>query len=356
MDPRVTRLHERAARCPGLIGFAGGLPADELMPRAGLSAVLAEVVRSTEALQYGWPEGNDAVRTWIAARLAARGVAIEAAHVIITAGAQQALALAAATLPGSAIRVDAATYPAALDAFRSVGRAPGSAGQATYVIAGVDNPLGVDTVEARRAELTGGGVVIVDEAYAELRFDGRVDRPVAADAPDRVWHVGSVSKTLSPGLRIGWLVPPTAHREAVLARKQAADLQTCSLSQVALARLLGVIDYDALLVRARHHYAARAERMMGALRRHLPGVRFREPEGGFSIWVETDDDGDDVALLEAAIAAGASVDPGRMFRATGESSPVAFRISFSHPPAGLIDEGVQRLAAALKAWRAGAAP
>lgn len=353
MDPRVARLHEQAARLPGLIPLAGGLPANELMPRAGVSAVLAEVVRSTEALQYGWPEGNDAVREWIANRLVARGVAIEPGHVIITAGAQQALALAAAELPGTSIRVDDATYPAALDAFNSAGRTPGSAGEASYVIAGVSNPHGYDRVEPRRAELlASGGAILVDEAYAELRFDGALHRPIARDAPDRVWHVGSVSKTLSPGLRIGWLVPPAARRAAVLARKQASDLQTSSFAQVVLARLLDVIDYDALLARARHRYAARAARLVEGLRRHAPELRFREPEGGFSLWIETEDVGDDVALLEHAITAGVSFDPGRLFRVDGAASPVALRISFSHAPIDALDEGARRLAAALAAWRA----
>jgi 2-aminoadipate transaminase len=353
MNPEIMRLHEQAARQPGLIALAGGLPAEELMPRAGLSAVWSEIVRSPEALQYGWPEGNDAVREWIASRLGARGVAIEPAHVIVTAGAQQAIALAAAELPGTTIRVEDATYPAALDAFASVGRAAHREGDAAYVIAGVSNPHGVDLLEPRRGALLDRGTpVVVDEAYAELRFDGHVPRPLALDAPDRVWHIGSVSKTLSPGLRIGWLVPPAASRQAVIARKQAADLQTCSLAQVALARLLGVIDYDALLARARHRYAARAERLVTALRRHAPELRFREPEGGFSLWIETDDAGDDVALLAAAIAAGVSFDPGRLFRPTGAATPVAFRISFSHAPIDALDEAARRLAAALAAWRA----
>ncbi|HZF24879.1 MAG TPA: aminotransferase class I/II-fold pyridoxal phosphate-dependent enzyme [Steroidobacteraceae bacterium] len=160
----------------------------------------------------------------------------------------------------------------------------------------MSNPHGVDLL----GDAFPDGELIVDEAYAELRFDGRVPPPVAPRAPHRVWHVGTVSKTLCPGLRIGWLVPPPHRRASVLERKLAADLQTASLTQVAFARLLDVIDYDRMLVGARHRYAARADRLCSALRRYAPEVRFRDPEGGFSIWVETDDAGDDIDLLAAA--------------------------------------------------------
>jgi 2-aminoadipate transaminase len=354
MDPRVAQLQQRAAQRSDIIQLAGGLPADELLPRVALSAVLSEAAQAKDALQYGWPEGLAPVRAWIAERLVARGVGVEPEHVIVTAGAQQALALVAAELEtGSQIAVGDATYPAALAAFTSAGLVPVARGSAAahYVIAGVDNPYGIDTLEARRAELIASNAeLIVDEAYAELRFDGTLPRPLAIDAPDRVWHVGTISKTLCPGLRIGWLVPPRRRRAAVLERKQASDLQTCTLSQVALSRLFGVIDYDATLAKARRRYLSRADRFTSALRRYAPALRFREPEGGFSIWIETDREGDDIALLEAAIDAGVSIDPGRQFRADAASSPIAFRLSFSNAPEAALEEGARRVAAAFEAW------
>ncbi|MDB4953827.1 MAG: hypothetical protein JWO36_1396 [Myxococcales bacterium] len=356
MDPRVAELHHRAALRPDVIPLAGGLPADDLMPRVALAAVLSEVAQSRDALQYGWPEGLQSVRDWIAGRLVARGVVIDPEHVIVTAGAQQALSLVAAELAhGSRIAVGAATYPAALAAFASTGLEivdEDRDARAHYVIAGVANPQGVDLIEAQRTNLIASGAeIVVDEAYAELRFDGELPRPLAIDAPDRVWHVGTISKTLAPGLRIGWLVAPARRRAAVLERKQASDLQTCSLSQVALTRLFGVIDYDAMLARARRRYAARADRLIAALAHYTPELRFREPEGGFSLWVETDEHGDDIALLRAAIEAGVSLDPGHMFRPPGVIAPVAFRLSFSNAPPDSFEEAARRLAAALAAWR-----
>jgi 2-aminoadipate transaminase len=348
MDPRVVELHRRAACRHDVIALAGGLPADELLPRAALAAVIVDVTRTSAALQYGWPEGDERVRAWIARRLAARGFAISPARVIVTTGAQQALALVAAELAGARIAVGDATYPAALDAFEAAGaHATCGTADARYVIPGATNPVGVDVAD-RGVVLASGAQLVVDEAYAELRFDGRVARPLAADAPDRTWHVGTISKTLCPGLRVGWLVPPAQRHAAVLARKQAADLQTSGFSQLALARLLDVIDYDATLARARQCYAARAARLYGALRRHAPELRTREPEGGFSVWCETDTRGDDLALLEIALANGVSLDPGHVFRPGDAHAPVAFRLCFSFAPYDQLDEGVRRIA---RAWR-----
>lgn len=358
MTTRVEELHRRASARPGVISLAGGLPADELLPRAALARASAASLGardSVEALQYGWPEGCPALRAWIADRLVARGAAVEADDVIVTAGAQQALALIANVLPaGRRIAVDAETYPCALTAFGFAGHdvVTEVGGDVHYVIDGVSNPHGVDRVGPMRAALLASGApIIVDEAYVDLRFDGDIPRPLYADAPDRVWHVGTVSKVISPGLRIGWLVAPRDQRDRAIAAKQAMDLQTCGLAQSTLARLLAISHYDGLVERARNLYAARAEVLTRALRRHVPSWRFAEPEGGFSVWVETDLEGDDADVLAAAVAAGVSFDPGRMFRPGGEVEPLAFRLSYSHAPIHALDDGVKRLAQAARRFR-----
>jgi 2-aminoadipate transaminase len=351
VDARILALHKAAAAREDVLGLAGGLPADELLPQAKLATALAEVAASgADALQYGWPEGDEALRVWIASRLAARGAPVEPRRVIVTAGAQQALALAGESLRGARIAVGDATYPSALSAFVAAGaQVVCDRGAARYAIAGVSNPHGIE-LASRDELLAGSEVLIVDEAYAELRFDRRTPRPLVGDAPDRVWHIGTISKTLCPGLRVGWLVPPASAHAAVLERKQAADLQTASLSQAALVRLLARVDYDALLDRARQFYAERCERLVDAVRRHLPEVRFAEPEGGFSIWLETDETGDDVALLEAAIANGVSFDPGSAFR-HALVDRIAMRLSFSNAPTAKLDEAARRLARTLTRWR-----
>lgn len=340
MDPRILDIHKRAAERPGLIGLAGGLPAEDLLPRAELARAVAEVTASREdALQYGWPEGVEQLRHWIADRLAVRGATVDPEHVIITAGAQQALTIVGQLCKDRSIAVGDATYPAAIDAFRRAGaRVVDRGGDARYVIAGVSNPQGVAL-----GEHTDSSCVIVDEAYAELRFDGTLPPLLLAAAPDRVWHVGTISKVLAPGLRVGWLVPPLGHHQAALDIKHAADLQTASMSQAALARLLRTFDYDAFVDKMRAAYAARAAALIEGLRRYAPGLSATDPEGGFSVWIETDDAGDELALLETALAEGVMIDPGNQFRAEPRDT-IAFRACYSHAAPEELAEGARRIA------------
>ena len=343
MDPQVTQLQKQAAERPDVIGLAGGLPANELLPRDALAQALVDVTTSRDdSLQYGWPEGTEQVRRWVAERLAARGANVDPDRVIVTAGAQQALAIAGTVLRTS-ITVGEAAYPGALEAFRQAGATPvARGGEVTYLMVGVENPRGIAPAQPS------GGIVIADEAYTELRFDGQVPRPYLADAPERTWHVGTISKTIAPGLRIGWLVPPAADHDAALELKSARDLQTSSLTQAALGRLVQTIDYDDLVGRARRVYAERAARVCSALRAHTPLV-FGDPEGAFSIWARTERAGDEVALLRAALDEGVMVDPGSMFQVE-PSECVTLRVSFSSVPLDRIDEGARRLGRALAAW------
>jgi 2-aminoadipate transaminase len=348
VDPRIVALQKQAAERDDVIGLAGGLPAEELLPREQMARALAQVAASRdELLQYGWPEGVEQLRKWIAQRLAARGGDVDPERVIITAGAQQALSIVGSLFNNRAIAVSEATYPAAIEAFAAGGaRVVEHGGEVRYLIAGVGNPQGVTGDERV------GGALIVDEAYAELRFDGRLPPLLMTDAPDRVWHIGTISKTLAPGLRVGWLVPPEAEHGAALDIKHAADLQTGGLSQAALARLLAMLDYDAFVASARAVYAQRATALIEGLRRHAPALTFDEPQGGFSIWIETEVKGDEIALLETALATGVMIDPGNLFRATPRER-IAFRLSFSHVPPEQLDEGARRVAAMFERFARG---
>lgn len=193
-----------------------------------------------------------------------------------------------------------------------------------------------------------GSAVIEDDAYADLRFSSAAGLPLIAEDRRRIWHIGTLSKTVSPGLRVGWLIPPRQFRRAAIESKRAADLQANSLAQTLLEDFLDRIDFDRFTERARRFYARRARRLSRALRRHLPAWRFREPSGGFAIWAETDVVADDASFLEDALRLGVSIDPGRSFRVESDGEKMAFRLSFATENARRIEQGVVLLA---RAWR-----
>lgn len=364
MDLRIDQLQRRAAGHPGVIPLAGGLPADELLPRAELAHAMESILaqrtqrtgrREAGPLRRSWPESVIKLRGWIADRLNARGAMVDDDDVIVTAGAGHALALVARTLkPGRRIAVGEESYPGAITAFTSAQHDVVADGEADvhYVIEGVSTPHGVDNVGPRRAELlASGATLIADEACVDLRFDGRVPRPLCADAPDRVWHIGSFSKVVCPGIGVGWLVPPRQARPDVLARTRRDELQQGSLVQAALACLLDESSHDERITRARTLYADRAQIAIDAVRRHLPSWRVTEPEGGLTLWMESDLDGDDVEVMATAIANGVSIDPGCIFRPSGQGSPLAFRLSYAAAPLCDLEEGIRRLARATRSFR-----
>jgi 2-aminoadipate transaminase len=316
VNARIDRLQRRSAEDRRVITLGGGLPSVMQFPRGALGAAFMRAIGepAAGALQYGWPEGAEPLREWIAARLRARGADITAGDVIVTAGAQQAIAIAAelALDTGDRVRVSPASYPAALDLFRSRGAHPAAGGrdhQAAYVMPAVANPTGTSmSAEERTALLDEGIDIIEDDAYA--------------------------------------VVPPPRMRARALRLKRDRDLQASSLGQDVLVKYLERADFDARLVRLRRFYRARAYRLARAAARFLPQCRFSVPEGGFSLWLESDSHADDTQLLQRAVELGVSFDPGRLFRPNGASRPLALRLCFSLEPAVRLEQGIHRLAAA----------
>ena len=371
MDDRIDAIQRRTAGNPRVIGLAGGLPSEAQFPKRELTRSFVRVLgqAGAPALQYGWAEGFESLRALIASRLRARGAPAAAGDVIVTSGAQQAIAIALEVIckPGDRVGVAPETYPAALDLMRErrlVPVASATGVRANYAMPALGNPSGERLdAGARDALLAGGAPIIEDDAYADLRFDGTAPRPLLAAAPAQVFHVGTLSKTLCPGLRIGWLVAPPRFRKRALRIKQGSDLHASTLAQAIVADLLGAtpgaagLDLEARLVRLRRFYRARAAALARALRAHLPEWRFSDPEGGFAIWARAEHrppgpraarSSDEKALLEAAADEGVMVDPGSMFRASRSAAPMAIRLCFSAAPPTSFDEGVRRLA---RAWR-----
>jgi 2-aminoadipate transaminase len=356
----IDELQRAAAADDRVIGLAGGLPGEEQFPRRALAAAFTTVVGrpGAPALQYGWPEGSQPLRGLIARRLRRRGLRITEDDVIITNGAQQAIALVVDLLcrPGDRIGVDPETYPAALELFRSRRLSPVALGQgpprglrALYALPAMDNPRGHRaTVDERRRLLGARLPIIEDDAYADLCFAGAPPPSLAAQLPARVYHVGTFSKTLCPGLRVGWLVPPRRQLARALRLKHDADLQSNSLAQEVVTEFLAHSDFDGRLARLRRFYRLRAQRLMAAVRRWLPGWRFQAPEGGFALWLEGPPGTrvGELPLLRAAVHRGTSFDPGSLFRPGEAPEPLALRLCFSATAPRLFDEGVRRLARA----------
>ena len=354
LDSRIDSLQRLCVTKPGVLSLAGGLPAAETFPVSALARALGAAGR--DALQYDWPEGREELRSFVAGRLKRRGANVEPDEVLITSGAQQALDIAVelGCRQGGAVRVPSACYPGILElcAARGIARvAEDAPADLSYTMPLVANPTGLPLPLATRAALLAEAEpVIEDDAYAELRFDGRVTPPLLALAPERVFYVGTFSKTLCPGLRVGWLVAPKRYRRSARAKKRVTDLQANTLAQRVLEGYLAGEDFDERLAWLRAFYARRAERLVRALRRHLPSFAFREPEGGFSVWVTSEEAGDDVELLATALRHGVSVDPGRDFRPGGESEPIALRLAFSSLAPECMNDAVRRLARAFHAF------
>jgi 2-aminoadipate transaminase len=362
MSSRIERVQRAAAARKDVLSFAGGLPDPAVFPRAALTgAFLRAIVHSgVPALQYGWPEGQPRLRQFIADRLGARGCKVGPDEILVTSGAQQAIAIATQLIfrRSKLIRLDPETYSGALELFRARGLditfdVRGAAG--AYVMPQIDNPRGQVMDERSRRALVQQTrrsklMLIEDDAYADIVFSGEAGRPLLADAPEATFHVGTFSKNLCPGLRVGWLVAPRSFRERALEAKRESDLQANSLAQSILEEFFLHDDFDARIVKARRLYRRRAARLADALRRHLPRWSFEEPKGGFSIWIDTGRPGDDVAFLRRAVAHGTSFDPGSQFRVE-QRAAMSLRLSYSCLPERSIEEGVERLGAAWKAFR-----
>jgi 2-aminoadipate transaminase len=300
-------------------------------------------------LQYDWPEGRRPLRELVAAELRSRGADVEPEEVVITNGAQDAIGIVIDVLAPSTVQIDPETYAGALDVFRSRGCAVGTTGAALrYAMPALSNPSGRAATRAERDAMLDARWVLEDDAYAHLDFRGPAATPLLAESRRHVFHVGTYSKVLSPGLRVGWLVPPRAWLGRVRGTKLQRDLHASGLAQTVVERVLVETDFSARLIELRAAYARRRDRLLTALT-DLPGLHYEVPVGGFSVWVETDLHLDDADALRIALDAGVSFDPGCLFRAEQRRDPpLAMRLSYSAIDEDRIEEGAARLGRALE--------
>lgn len=357
----------------GVVSFAGGVPADELFPAAEVERALSRSLRGEAAkvLQYGWPGGVAHLRAQIAHRMARRGVVMPCEQILITSGAQQGLSLLAQLLvpEGAPIAVEVPTYTSALQAFdlrrpvyRPVPRTARGidldaldaalgrgAARVLYVVPSGHNPtggvLGNAACEAvlARAERHDAWV-IDDDAYGEIQF-GTPEPPLLAFGRhrDHIAHVGSFSKVLAPGLRVGWVAGPEGLIRELGRIKQAQDLETATLTQYVLSAWLEAHSLDEHIARILSVYRARRDALVDALRARLPALRWETPSAGFSLLAHLPPPLDAAELLPRGLVEGVGFEPAAPYF-VGATDRGALRLSFSNVPEPDIRRGVERLA------------
>jgi DNA-binding transcriptional MocR family regulator len=358
---------------PGVISFAGGLPAPELFDGAGLSAAFADALADAgRTLQYSTTEGDPDLRAAIAARLCARGLPTDADEVLVCSGSQQALTLAATVLiePGDVVLVEEPSYLAALQAFSLAGArvvpvacdddgldpdavaAAADGARLLYTIPTFQNPTGRTLPLERRRALAAvaerhGLWLIEDDPYGELRYRGEPLPSLATlpGAEDRTLSLSTLSKVAAPGLRIGWVRTPAPLRSSLVVAKQAADLHSSTIDQAAAARWLAAVDLDAHIAGLRAEYGARRDALLAGLADALPpGSMHNRPDGGMFVWARLPDGWDADVLLRRALERDVAFVPGFPFFA-GPPDRAALRFSFTAHPPEEIAVGLTRLRA-----------
>ncbi|MDQ2959400.1 MAG: PLP-dependent aminotransferase family protein [Actinomycetota bacterium] len=361
---------------PGVISFAGGLPAPELFDTEGLRAAYDRALTGPDArrnLQYSPTEGSQALRERLADRLTTRGLPTTADQLLITTGSQQAVTLVTAALidPGSLVLVEQPTYLAALQCFQLAGATIRSVESdehglvpeslravlaevtpaALYLTPTFGNPTGRTLTEQRRREVAELAVehgfwIIEDDPYSELRFEGSEVPTIASMpiAPDRTIYLGTFSKTAAPGLRLGWARVAGPLIKAITVVKQASDLHTSTIDQAAAAMYLESADLDAHVAILRKTYRDRRDAMLEAIARTLPeGSSWSRPDGGMFIWATLPDGLDSGSFLPAALANQVAFVPGWPFFAE-QPNLATLRLSYTTHTPDEIEEGMRRLA------------
>lgn len=367
---------------PAIISFAGGLPGADLFPLQQFQEAADTVIREhgAHALQYSATEGERDLRAMIARHTARYGIAVSADNVLITSGSQQALDLIGRVFlnPGDHVLVEAPTYLGALQAW--------SAYQAEYLTAGMDddgmrmhelaaalrggpkfiyalpnfqNPTGVTLSLARRRELVQladehGVPILEDDPYGQLRYEGEhLPSLVTLDADYRglrksdysgnVLYLSTFSKTLAPGLRLGWIIGPVDVIRRLAQAKQGADLHTSTLVQLIAYEVARSGFLDQHIRRLRVAYAERRDAMLAAMARHFPpSMTWTRPQGGLFLWARLPDTLDATEVMKQALAEKVAFVPGAPFYPDG-SGTHTLRLNFTHATPDVIEEGIARL-------------
>ncbi|MEI7429727.1 MAG: PLP-dependent aminotransferase family protein [Betaproteobacteria bacterium] len=360
---------------PEVISFAGGLPSSETFPiermRASIDRVLS--ANGREALQYSTTEGYAPLREWIAKRVSTAQAPVSPDEVLMVSGSQQGLDLLAKVLvdPGDSVLVETPTYLGALQSFSMFspkyvsiasdedGLLPDALSESMrgakflYCLPNFQNPTGRLLPEDRRISLVERAraldlLILEDDPYGALSYDGATPPSIRSLAPERTVYMGSFSKVLAPGLRLGYMIAPPALRAKLVQAKQATDLHTATLSQMAVYDVVKDGFLDTHIPTIRKLYREQCQSMLGALTHFMPeGVRWNTPRGGMFLWAELPKGMDSSSILAQAIQQNVAFVPGAPFYA---ANPVVetLRLAFVTVPPPRIEEGVERLAKVIR--------
>ena len=364
-----------AAQRPEVMSFAGGLPAEAMLPKVQWADMPVAMG------QYGMSEGEPALREALAAEARALGVPCEASQVLVVSGSQQTLDLAAKLYidQGTQILLEAPTYLAALQIFQLFGADCLSVPLAAdgpdlvklrarleqhrpafiYLIPTFQNPSAVRYSEAKRdgvaALLDEFGVTLIeDEPYRELTFDGASATPIVSRLQRASWiYTGTVSKTLLPGLRVGYLIASPDLFPHLLRLKQSADLHTNRVGQWQALQWIGTERLRDHLGELRDFYRVRRDGFQAALQRHFSELADWElPQGGLFFWLTLKQPLDTRTLLKTALANDVAFMPGEPFFPEPDCNLGHLRLNFSHIDPARLDEGLKRLAAVVREGQA----
>jgi len=371
----ILKITER----PEVTSFAGGLPSPDTFPVERVLASTQAILTTAPmpALQYGPTEGYMQLREWIAARHSNASVHIDPSDVLITTGSQQALDLLGKTLidPGSRVLVETPTYLGALQAFslseptyvsvpsNEHGPRPEmltkevlNGARFMYCLPNFQNPTGRRIPLAQRQQLAevaadAGLLIVEDDPYGALSYKGDVLPTLKSLIPDNVVYLGSFSKVLTPGLRVGYLIAPQALHRKLVQAKQAADLHTPSFNQRIVYECVKDGFLDTHVPTICDLYRQRCEVMLEAMQTHFPkSVTWNRPEGGMFIWVNLPSGMDSVELLQKAIAENIAFVPGAPFFAN-DPQRNTLRLSFVTVSPERIRRGIAVLGALIDSSR-----
>ncbi len=366
---------------PEVVSLAGGMPFVSALDLDGVADTVAELIRSrgAMALQYGSGQGDERLREQILDVMAPVGISAHPDDIVVTTGSQMALDLVVRTFidPGDVVLVESPSYVGALGVFRSYEarvihvamdeeglspvalaeaisrvRAEGGNVKLIYTIPSFHNPAGLTQGPQRRRDVlevarSNGILVLEDDPYALLGFDGVVPRAMRADDETGVIYLGSFSKTIASGLRVGWAVAPHGVREKLVLASEAAVLCPSNYAQLTVSEYLATQPWLEQIGTFRDLYRERRDALLAALADHMPpGTSWTEPAGGFYSWVTLPEGLDARAMLPRAVAALVAYVPGTGFyvgEAEQEANRRSLRLSYCYPTPERITEGVRRL-------------